>query len=32
MIKNRKLKKNWSTPDILVLVWVLAKFIEIKRI
>lgn len=28
MIKNNKLKKNWSTEDLEILVWLLSKFME----
>ena len=32
MIKNRKIKKNWSSEDILLLVWVIGKYIDQKQI
>jgi hypothetical protein len=28
MIKNNKLKKNWSTEDLEILVWLLSKYME----
>lgn len=28
MIKNNKLKKNWSTEDLHILVWLLSKYLE----
>ena len=32
MIKNRKVKKNWSGEDLKILVWIVAKYCEKKRI
>ena len=32
MIKNRKIKKNWSSEDILLLVWVIGKYIDQNQI
>lgn len=28
IIKNNKLKKNWSTEDLEILVWLLSKYME----
>lgn len=28
IVKNNKLKKNWSTEDLQILVWLISKYIE----
>ena len=32
MVKNRKIKKNWSNQDLKILVWIVAKYCEKKKI
>ena len=32
MLKNKKVKKNWSNEDLKVLVWIVGKYCEKKRI
>ena len=32
MVKNRKVKKNWSDQDLKILIWIVAKYCEKKRI
>lgn len=32
MVKNWKVKKNWSEQDLKILIWIVAKYCEKKRI
>lgn len=32
MIKNKRIKKNWSEEDIKILIWVISKYSQIQRI
>jgi hypothetical protein len=32
MIKNKRVKKNWTTEDLLILIWVVGKYIHSKNI
>ena len=32
MIKNKRIKKNWSEEDIKILVWVISKYCQMQRI
>jgi hypothetical protein len=28
MIKNKRIKKNWSEEDVLILIWVISKYAD----
>jgi hypothetical protein len=28
MLKNKRIKKNWSEEDVLILIWVLSKYFD----
>ena len=30
MIKNRRVKKNWSEEDVQILIWVISKYSDMK--
>lgn len=32
MIKNKRIKKNWSEEDVLILIWVTSKYADLKGI
>lgn len=31
MIKNKRIKKNWSEEDVQILIWVISKYADQKR-
>jgi hypothetical protein len=31
MIKNKRIKKNWSEEDVQILIWVTSKYADMKR-
>lgn len=32
MIKNKRIKKNWSEEDVKILIWVVSKYCDFKNI
>ena len=32
MIKNKRIKKNWSEEDVQILLWVISKYAEKKKL
>lgn len=32
MIKNKRIKKNWSEEDVLILIWIVSKYADSKYI
>lgn len=32
MIKNKRLKKNWSEEDVVILIWIVSKYADLKRL
>ena len=32
MIKNKRIKKNWSEEDILILIWIVSKYADWKEL
>jgi len=32
MIRNKKIKKNWNVEDIIILLWLVSKYIESNKL
>ena len=32
MIKNKRIKKNWTMEDLLILIWVVGKYVHVRNI
>ena len=32
MIKNKRIKKNWSQEDVLILIWIVSKYSDAKSL
>lgn len=32
MIKNKRIKRNWSEDDIMILIWIVSKYCDFKKV